>query len=131
MGFSAGAHIVATAGLTDLPPSYPEQDAADNLSPSPDRMIVIYPAYLAQKPDLKLASDLQPDSATVDTFIFQTMDDPLAPSSFALATALRNAGADVELHMLPKGGHGYGMDPGNTAAEAWPKLLQVWLSEHF
>ena len=131
MGFSAGAHIVATAGLTTVSPLYPEQDDADRLSPVPDGMVVIYPAYLAEKPDLKLSPQLKTDSASVDTFIFQTMDDSLAPSSFALATALRNGGASVELHMVPKGGHGYGMEPGNKAAEAWPKLLEVWLAEHF
>jgi acetyl esterase/lipase len=131
MGFSAGAHVVATAGLTKVSPTYPVQDDVDRLSPVPDRMVTIYPAYLAEKPGLTLSSELKPDSSTVETFIFQTMDDQLAPSSFALATALRNAGANVELHILPGGGHGYGMDPGNRAAEAWPKLLETWLAEHF
>ena len=130
MGFSAGAHIVATAELTARPPVYPKQDLADSLSPKPDRMIVIYPAYLTQGSNRLLSSDLKPGPDTVDTFIFQTMDDPLAPNSFALATALRNANANVELHMLPKGGHGFGMDPGNAAAETWPKLLESWLIDH-
>lgn len=131
MGFSAGAHIVATAGLTARMPAYPKQDAADTLSPKPDRMIVIYPAYLAEGSNRLLSSDLKPGPDTVDTFIFQTMDDPLAPNSFALAAALRNANTNVELHMLPKGGHGFGMDPGNAAAETWPKLLETWLINHF
>ena len=131
MGFSAGAHVVATVGLTKVSPTYPVQDEEDRLSPVPDRMIAIYPAYLAEKPGLTLSSELKPDAETVDTFIFQTMDDPLAPSSLALAAALRDAGASVELHMLPKGGHGYGMDQGNKAAAAWPKMLEAWLSEHF
>jgi acetyl esterase/lipase len=131
MGFSAGAHMVATAGLTDDQPTYAEQDAADKLPHKPDRMVVIYPAYLADTSGLKLSSGLKPTSDTPDTFIFQTMDDPLAPSAFALARALQNAGANVELHMLPNGGHGFGMDPGNKAAEAWPKMLETWLAEHF
>ena len=131
MGFSAGAHMVATAGLRDDQPTYAEQDAADKLPHKPDRMIVIYPAYLADKSGLQLSSELKPNSETPDTFIFQTMDDPLAASAFALATALRNANANVELHMLPKGGHGFGMDPGNKAAEAWPKMLEAWMAEHF
>jgi acetyl esterase/lipase len=129
MGFSAGAHIVATAGLTPDRPTYPKQDGADSLSAKPDRMIVIYPAYLAEKPNV-LSSNLKPGPGTADTFIFQTMDDPLAPNSFVLAAALRNANANVELHMLPEGGHGFGMDPGNAAAETWPKLLETWLIDH-
>jgi acetyl esterase/lipase len=131
MGFSAGAHIVTTAGLTEVEPTYTKEDDADSHSPRPDRMIVIYPAYLAEEPDGLLRPGLKATPSTAHTFIFQTMDDRLAPSSFALATALRNANANVELHMLPKGGHGFGMDPGNKAAETWPKLLERWLADDF
>ena len=130
MGFSAGAHLVARAGMTEPSQTYPGQDAADKQSGAPDRMIIIYPGYLDGGPDHSLTPDLKAKASTVDTFIFQTMDDGSAYSSFALATALRDAKANVELHMLPQGGHGYGMYPGNIAAETWPKLLEVWLKEH-
>jgi len=130
MGFSAGAHLVARAGMTEPSQTYPGQDAADKQSGAPDRMIIIYPGYLDGGPNHSLTPDLKAKASTVDTFIFQTMDDGSAYSSFALATALRDARANVELHMLPQGGHGYGMYPGNKAAETWPKLLEVWLKEH-
>lgn len=130
LGFSAGAHIVARAGMTEPSQTYPTQDASDKQSGAPDRMIIIYPGYLDGGPNHSLTPDLKAKANTVDTFIFQTMDDGSAHSSFALATALRNARANVELHMLPQGGHGYGMNPGNNAAETWPKLLEVWLKEH-
>ncbi len=130
IGFSAGAHLVARAGMTEPSQTYPTQDAADKQSGTPDRMIIIYPGYLDGGPNHSLSPDLKAKANTVDTFIFQTMDDGSAYSSFALATALRDAKANVELHMLPQGGHGYGMYPGNKAAETWPKLLEVWLKEH-
>lgn len=130
MGFSAGAHVVARAGMAGPLQAYPVQDDWDKLSANPDRMILIYPAYLASGPNGTLTPELKATAGTVDTFIFQTMDDASAPSSFALATALRNVKANVALHMLPEGGHGYGMDPGNKAAETWPKLLENWLKEH-
>jgi acetyl esterase/lipase len=130
IGFSAGAHLVARAGMTQPSQTYPTQDAADKQSGAPDRMIIIYPGYLDGGPNHSLTPELKAKANTVDTFIFQTMDDGSAHSSFALATALRDAKASVELHMLPKGGHGYGMYPGNKAAETWPKLLEVWLKEH-
>ena len=130
IGFSAGAHLVARAGMTEPSQTYPTQDAADKQSGAPDRMIIIYPGYLDGGPNHSLTPDLKAKANTVDTFIFQTMDDGSAHSSFALATALRDAKANVELHMLPQGGHGYGMYPGNKAAETWPKLLEVWLKEH-
>ncbi|WP_276374822.1 alpha/beta hydrolase [Chryseolinea sp. H1M3-3] len=130
MGFSAGAHVVARAGMTSTTQRYPTQDDSDEQSGTPDRMIIIYPGYLSGGPNRSLTPELQATGETVDTFIFQTMDDASAPSALALATALQNAKANVELHMLPKGGHGYGMYPGNIAAETWPKLLEVWLKEH-
>ncbi len=130
IGFSAGAHLVARAGMTEPSQTYPTQDGADKQSGAPDRMIIIYPGYLDGGPNHSLTPGLKAKANTVDTFIFQTMDDGSAHSSFALATALRDAKANVELHMLPQGGHGYGMYPGNKAAETWPKLLEVWLKEH-
>jgi acetyl esterase/lipase len=130
IGFSAGAHLVARAGMTEPSQTYPTQDAADKQSGAPDRMIIIYPGYLDGGRNHSLTPDLKAKANTVDTFIFQTMDDASARSSFALATALRDARASVELHMLPQGGHGYGMYPGNKAAETWPKLLEAWLKEH-
>jgi acetyl esterase/lipase len=131
MGFSAGAHLVARAGMADALINYPVQDVADTLSARPDYMIIIYPGYLSGGPNRSLTPEQKATEKTVPTFIFQTMDDNSAPSALALGTALRDAKANVELHMLPKGGHGYGMTPGNKAAEAWPGLLAAWLKENF
>jgi acetyl esterase/lipase len=130
MGFSAGAHVVARAGMEEPGQRYPAQDEADKSSPLPDRMIIIYPGYLSDGPNKSLSPELKAVANTPATFIFQTMDDGSALSAFALATALQRAKANVELHMLPVGGHGYGMYPGNKAAEAWPMLLEGWLKEH-
>lgn len=131
IGFSAGAHLVASAGMSDSLPSYPSQDDTDKQRAMPDKMILIYPAYLDAGPNRTLSSELRASAHTVDTFIFQTMDDTSARSALAVAIALQEAKANVELHMLPKGGHGYGMYPGNYAAEIWPKLLQEWLAKQF
>ena len=35
----------------------------------------------------------------------------------------------VEIHLLPEGGHGYGMRRGNIAAETWPILAEDWLKQ--
>jgi acetyl esterase/lipase len=131
IGFSAGAHVVARAGMSDSLPGYPQQDVADGVSGRPNCMMIIYPGYLSDGPNRSLTTELKASENTVPTFIFQTMDDNSALSSFALGTALRNAKANVELHMLPKGGHGYGLYPGNVAAESWPKLAEEWLKKNF
>jgi len=131
IGFSAGAHIVARAGMGDSLQTYPTQDAADAQSFKPNCMMIIYPGYLSDGPNHTLPAELKPNDKTPDTFIFQTMDDGSALSSLVLARALHDVKANVEIHMLPKGGHGYGMYPGNKAAESWPGLLEIWLKEHF
>jgi acetyl esterase/lipase len=127
MGFSAGAHVAARVGMSDSLPTYPNQDAADAISARPNSMIIIYPGYLSDGPNRSLSPELKASDKTAPTFIFQTMDDNSALSAFALGVALRNAKADVELHMLSKGGHGYGMTKGNEAAETWPGLLERWM----
>jgi acetyl esterase/lipase len=129
MGFSAGAHLVALAGMGDETQTYPYQDKADSLSSRPHRMIIIYPGYLDGGPDRSLSPNLTANAQTVPTFIYQSMDDNGAQNSFTLAQALRKAGASVELHMYPNGGHGYGMYPGTKAAELWPILLEIWLRD--
>lgn len=131
MGFSAGAHVAARSGMADSTINYPVQDAADALSSRPDCMIIMYPGYLDMGPNKSLTPELKVHPHTAPTFIFQAMDDRIVQSSFALAMALRDVNANVELHIVPKGGHGYGMTPGNPAAEAWPPLLTKWLREQF
>lgn len=130
IGFSAGADLVARAGMIESLPSYPQQDASDALSGRPDRMMIIYPGYLDGGPNKTLTPGLKASADTPPTFIFHTMDDRIVQSSFALAMALKDAKANVELHITPEGGHGYGMTPGNKGAEAWPWLLERWLKEH-
>jgi acetyl esterase/lipase len=129
MGFSAGAHLVTRSGMTATTQRYPAQDESDKLSGSPDRMIILYPAYLSDGPNHSITPELKATANTPHTFIFQSIDDALAKSAIALAIALQDAKANVELHMVPTGGHGYGMYPGNKAAETWPRLLEEWLKE--
>jgi acetyl esterase/lipase len=60
-------------------------------------------------------------------FIFATADDKYGNSALVMATALRDHELPVELHLLPKGGHGYGIRSGNIAPETWPSLAETWL----
>jgi acetyl esterase/lipase len=45
-----------------------------------------------------------------------------------MAGALRDAKIPVELHILPFGGHGYGLRPGKPAPDTWPGLAEKWLT---
>jgi len=127
MGFSAGGSLSARASTLYNEKTYPKVDAADDLSCRPDFALLIYPAYLDQGENRTLTPELKVNENTPPTFIFQAADDRLGNSSLVYAGALRDANVSVELHLVPTGGHGYGMRPGNEAAETWPGLAENWL----
>lgn len=131
IGFSAGADLCAKLSTEYDAKTYPEVDALDKISCRPAFAMVIYPGYLDMGPGKSLTPELSKmDDKTPVTFVFQAADDNSGKSSLIYADALRAAKVPVELHLVTKGGHGYGMRPGNPAAEAWPKYAEVWLKEN-
>lgn len=127
IGFSAGGSLCARAATTFNKKTYSPIDLSDSISSRPSFAMLIYPAYLDQGPDFSLTPELTMSREVPPMFIFQTADDNLSNSSLVMAGALRKMKIPVELHLLPKGGHGYGMRPGNVAAETWPGLAEKWL----
>ena len=127
MGFSAGGSLSARASTFYRIKTYNEVDQADQYSSRPDFAILIYPAYLDEGENRSLTPELEINENTPPMFIFETADDPYGNSALVMAGALRDAKVQVELHFLPEGGHGYGLRPGNRAAETWPVLLEEWL----
>jgi len=131
IGFSAGADLGAKLSTEYDVKTYPEVDAIDKISCHPAFAMIIYPGYLDMGPGKSLTPELSKmDNNTPVTFVFQAADDASGKSSLIYADALRAAKVSVECHLVPKGGHGYGMRPGNPAAEAWPKYAEVWLKEN-
>ena len=127
MGFSAGGSLSARTSTLFNIKTYEPVDKADNQSCRPAFTMLIYPAYLDEGPDHSLTPELQLLKDVPPMFIFQTSDDPYGNSALVMASALRNAKLPVELHLLPEGGHGYGVRPGKVAAETWPLLAEQWL----
>jgi len=128
IGFSAGASLCARSATLFNQKTYTTVDKADNISCRPSYVMLIYPAYLdlgenhSLTPELKLKKDVPP------IFMFQASDDPYGNSSLVMAKALRDAKLPVELHIVPTGGHGYGLRPGKRAPEIWPSLAETWLN---
>ncbi len=127
MGFSAGGSLSARASILFNKKTYPPVDKSDSISCRPSFTMLIYPAYLDQGPDHSLTPELVLSKNVPPIFIFQTADDPYGNSALVMASALRNANLNVELHLLPAGGHGYGLRPGKVAPETWPLLAEKWL----
>lgn len=128
IGFSAGADMAAKLSTEYMDNAYQAVDDLDKLSIKPAFAMIIYPGYLNDGPDKTLTPELsRMDVNTPTTFVFQAADDGSGGSSTTYVAALQKAKAPVEFHLVPKGGHGYGMRPGNPAAEAWPGYAEAWL----
>ncbi|MEI8226439.1 MAG: alpha/beta hydrolase [Bacteroidota bacterium] len=127
MGFSAGGSLSARTSILFNKKTYTPVDEADSLSCRPAFAMLIYPAYLDQGPNKTLTPELELTKETPPIFIFQTADDQYGNSALVMAGALRDTKIPVELHILPFGGHGYGLRPGKPAPDTWPGLAEKWL----
>ncbi|QHT65545.1 alpha/beta hydrolase [Rhodocytophaga rosea] len=129
MGFSAGAHLSAALSTNYDKRTYPAVDAADQVSCKPDFTMLIYPAYLtATDKSEKIAPELPITASTSPTLLIQTQDDGIpVENSVYYYLALKNAGVPVEMHLYPKGGHGYGLRKTDITVTSWPQRAEEWL----
>ena len=130
LGFSAGSHLAATLSNNYTERAYAPFDQADEVNCRPDFTVLVYPAYLTVKDEGdKLAPELPVDSNSPPTFLVQTQDDGVrVESSLFYYLALKNAGVASELHLYPKGGHGYGLRPSEHTVSHWPKRVEQWMN---
>jgi acetyl esterase/lipase len=128
IGFSAGGSLSARVSTLFNKKTYSPVDESDSLSCRPSFTMLIYPGSLDKGPNRSLTPELKMSNDVPPMYIFQTADDEHANSSLVMAGALRDNKIPVELHLLSTGDHGYGLRPGNTAAETWPVLAEKWLT---
>lgn len=123
MGFSAGGHLAATAGIRF---SEPVIDNAENVNLRPDFMILVYPIIsmtaavghkgstdnlLGPNPTDSVvkyfSNELQVTANTTPAFIAYAADDEGTPNSILFFDALYKHKVRSELHIYAKGGHGF------------------------
>lgn len=129
LGFSAGGHLAAAASTNYEARTYPRADAADDTNSRPDFSLLIYPAYLTVKDQNdKVAPELPVNAQTPPTFIVMTQDDGIrVETAVFYSLALKNAKVPCEMHIYPKGGHGYGLRPTADTVTTWPARAAEWL----
>jgi len=144
LGFSAGGHLASTAG------THFNKSAIDNpgnISLRPDFMILLYPVIsfsdsighrgsrdnlIGLHPDPSVvreySNELQVTAQTPPTFLVHAGDDKAVPvaNSIRFYEALQHNGVPAELHVYPKGGHGFGMN-NPTTKDQWTERLRNWL----
>lgn len=123
MGFSAGAHLSVMA-------SNAWRTNADSAL-KPNFCLLIYPAYLnSESNPLQLASEIHVAADTPQTMLVQTQDDAsFIDSSLAYYYALKQQNVPVEMHLYPKGGHGYGLRNTNMSVNEWPQRAASWFKQ--
>ncbi|MEX2594875.1 MAG: alpha/beta hydrolase [Anditalea sp.] len=130
MGFSAGGHLASTLGTHFDPGNVASSDPIEKISSRPDFMVLGYPVVslkkhishigsrnnlLGKSPSEELvnlySNELQVTGDTPPTFIFHSQDDPAVPVQHSLLfyEALIKQEVAVEMHLYPKGGHGYSL----------------------
>ena len=130
LGFSAGGHLVVILGNhADFKGAGAPETPESKLDARPNFVVVIYPGYLSDAPDLtRIAPAIAPSTNTPPTFLLQAEDDPVhEENSLLYFQALKQLKVPAELHIYAQGGHGYGLRHTALPVTAWPESVEVWL----
>lgn len=150
MGFSAGGHLASTAGTHFDAGSQESSDPVDHFSSRPDFMILVYPVIsmmkeathggsrrnlLGENPSDELvhhySNELQVTAETPPTFLVHAGDDGAVPvaNSLLFYKALLAQHVSAELHLYPKGGHGFSFGRSKGRLQDWTQLCARWMAE--
>lgn len=144
LGFSAGAHLAASAG-THFNQSYISNP--QHVSLRPDFMILVYPVIsftdsighrgsrdqlLGKNPSpekiKEYSNELQVTDHTPPAFLVHAKDDDAVPyaNSVVFAEALKKHHVPVKVFFYEKGGHGFGLI-NKTSSIRWMDVCLEWM----
>jgi acetyl esterase/lipase len=143
IGFSAGGHLASTAATHFQKPLI---ENANNTNLRPDFQVLVYPVIsmqdslthrdsrnnlLGKNPSKELvdqySNELQVTEKTPPAYITHAADDKTVDvdNSIAYFESLRHRHVDVEMHIYPKGGHGF-----IFRQPDWMEPLLVWMRKN-
>ena len=142
MGFSAGGHLASTAGTHFDNCLVPNKE---HVSVRPDFMILVYPVIsmnekLTHSGSMKnllgsnptpeklelFSNELHVTDQTPPTYLTHTGDDKVVDvdNSIVFYEALRHHNVAAEMHLFPKGNHGFVL---SIPTEEWMSPLFLWM----
>lgn len=129
LGFSAGGNLAAALASAAEDKTYDKADVTDDLRARPDFLVLIYPAYLSIKEENdKIAPMVAIKEGHPKTFVTITEDDPVrVEGALTYYSELKKAKVEGELHIYPKGGHGYGLRKSKDYVSTWPDRVADWM----
>ena len=143
MGFSAGGHLAAWAGTRFARP------VGDHVGPEsvrPAFLVLLYPVIsfsdtlrhagsrdnlLGKTPSAELirqySNELHVSAQTPPTFLVHAQDDKTVSvnNSIVFYQACLRHGVPAEMHLYPRGGHGFGLN-NTTTPDRWTDRLRNW-----
>lgn len=144
MGFSAGGHLATTAG-THFDKAVIENK--NNTSLRPDFMVLVYPVisftdsigHIGSRDNLlgkdpsaekirEYSGELRVVANTPPAFLVHAGNDDVVKvqNSIRFYEAEQKNNIPAELHVYPKGGHGFGLN-NPTTKDLWMERLRNWL----
>ena len=148
LGFSAGGHLAASAGVFGDDGDAASDDPVARAHSRPDALVLCYPVISFNRArhqgsiDNLLGADATDEQiaalsletlitpATPPTFLWHTADDASVPvaNSLLFAGALDRAGVPFALHVYPHGRHGLGLATEDPVVGSWTALCAAWLA---
>jgi len=143
IGFSAGGHLASTAATHFQNPVI---ENVNNTNLRPDFQVLVYPVIsmqdslthrgsrdnlLGKNPSKEIidqySNELQITNDTPPAYITQAADDKTVDvdNSIVYFEGLRHHNVDVEMHIYPKGGHGF-----IFRRPDWMEPLLLWMKEN-
>lgn len=144
IGFSAGGHLAATAGTQF---ARPVGTNGGGVSVRPAFLVLLYPvisfadslAHKGSRTNLLSAQPSVPEieqysaerhvsAQTPPTFLVHAQDDATVPvqNSLVFYQACLRQKVPAEMHLYPRGGHGFGLH-NKTTKDDWTEHLKYWL----
>jgi len=127
VGFSAGGHLSGATATNFEARVYEPVDEIDQVSCRPDFAVMLYSGYFqlngALSPTIKTPAGIPP------LLILHASDDKISEvdHSITMYTAMKHAGAPVELHVYATGGHGWGVRKIGHPCETWTDRCVDWM----
>ncbi len=148
LGFSAGGHLTASAGVFGDEGDAGSADPVARMSSRADALVLCYAviSFNRARHQGSIENLLGPDAtdaqiaalsletlvtpATPPTFLWHTADDEKVPveNSLLFASALGRAGVPFALHVYPHGRHGLGLATDDPVVGSWTALCASWLA---
>ena len=137
VGFSAGSHLSTVASLSlsadpDENPSfagliYGVTTPSDANREWLEQLLYFRKVTEAEAAENNLLERVTPQ--TPPTFLVHACDDDMCPveESTLYAEKLRQHGVPFEMHLFPRGGHGFGLGRAEDGTNQWPGLFINWL----